>query len=727
MYTLEEMEESGQPGEKFLAELVASAKSCVTRLEEYDIGTRAAEASRIRHCIWSGQHYSERSFPATDDDVDPYPFTGASDIRYRLADFLTNQRVAECFNALMRSQVSFASASEETEGDAVYVANLWKDIKTRAFPLEWVVQNLLLANYLHGGGRGVAGMWIGWDERQELRHQRLTMDYLESMWVARRVMDGEDAEVAAREFQFATMEPENGEDSLADILRKLKLVKRIGKAKTAAAELRSTGYCFIIKPMTVNNGPKIRALALGDTLWLDPTTPVANGDDAQEMHLTEWLTASEIRAMATREDWYGVFVDELLGEKADRKTSDTYRPAGRMSAGRSIFPVWEMDDNGRVVDRSEASIRAGKYQIVRSYVMACGEEGVPGRYEVVWSPGVTRYCARGIKLVREAHGGWPVQVYNSEVIGPFALDARAIPELAAGLQSHGKISHDMIANISMMQLPPYTSKGLKDDGELLIEPLGNIRLNLSGEVKFMTPPQVPGTTLVYLKSLERWRDMYFGLPNDEIPAQLWQNLQAVRVYLYLAQSAETVRRVLAVTVEHIPAEALAEYPSLATNEMTLPVQIKCDPREWDIEHIKVVAEVMNNLIMPMNREEGLKLTPLVHSLVLGMLPTYADSINRDPQQIVASEMKDELQNYAMIRNGVRPPVPEGGNYDYAGRAQLYQQMEQANPLVFSDMAPDKLQLLAEHRQALEFQLTQTQNAQTGRSGVKQKIGAIEAR
>ena len=58
---------------------------------------------------------------------------------------------------------------------------------------------------------------------------------------------------------------------------------------------------------------------------------------------------------------------------------------------------------------------------------------------------------------------------------------------------------------------------------------------------------------------------------------------------------------------------------------------------------------------------------------------------------------------------------------------MYQEMQQANPAVFADMPPDKYQLLQEHMKALEMQVMQQDNAATGRSGVKEQVGAIEAR
>lgn len=705
MYDLSKIDrETGRPNEEFMAALKARALKCVEHVERYGIASAAAAARRIRHCVWENQHWTERKWDTSSEAA--YPFQGASDIRYRLSDFLVNQRVAEAFNALVRGQASFGSAGEGMEKEAKWCANAWRDLTRRRMPLEWIVQNLLLSNFAHGGGRGVAGCWTGWKETWEMRTTRISRADALALWTAWRAQSaGEDATISVQGFEMATAK------DMAAILMELKLCRTRIEANEAAEDLMARDACDVSEPRIATARPEMRAMALGDTFWLPPDAPVANMDDADDFHMTEWRSAAEIRAMAKTERWHADFRDALLESVQEDRVS------------ASAFPFYDEAEIGgdMQVVRAEAEAMRGKAQIIRSYLKAADEDGTTGRYCVIWSAAAEGLTGRGARLTRTPHGGWPVQLYASEVAGPYALDSRGVPSLAAGMQAHGKMCHETLANISMLQLPPVKTKGLRDEGQLLIEPLGEIALRTAGDVQFMTPPQVPMSTIRYLESLDQWRDLYFGLPGEKTPAQIWSNAQNLRVALFLGQSAETTRRLLAIDAAHRPQDQLPE--GLRNGAPMLPVQIQCDPREWDMEHLEKLTNVLG-AVMPMDKHGTVKSVPLVQSLMLGLMPSHADAINLDEDSAAEEELKDEQQNYLLVRAGIRPNIVAEGNYDFQGRLAFYEQMMQANPAVFDDLSPDKRQLLSEHVAALEMGVKQQANVGIGRTGVKPKVGAV---
>jgi len=721
MYMLDEIEgESATIPAGLLEELEASARRIVTHVEDYGIAAKAAEARRIRHCMWKGQHWSERRISTREEAA--YPFDGASDLRYRLADFLTNQRMCEAFTALMRSQVSFGAPGQALQREAAFCAQQWDAARRIDLGMEWPVQNLLLANFLFGGGRGVAGLRIGWKRREERIPTRHTQAAVGAAWMAMvAAKEGEAAlSDAAAAFDAAMIDPGTGPDGLVMILRETGLASSAGEARLAARQLRDSGVCETAVRTTVEDRATIQAMALGDTLWFPPETPVADLEAIGEYHLVEWHDRAGIRAMAARDRWNDEFTRELVGTDGGKGLN------GR--AGEAVFPIWEIErgsSGNEQVDRVEANLMAGRYQVVRSYVRAADREGVEGRYEIVWCPGIKGKAARGLRMVREPHGRWPVQLYTAEVAGPHALDARGIPGLAAGMQQLGKISFDTVGNISMMQLPPVVTKGNRDLGGIMIEPLGDIKLGLSGSVEFMKPPQVPVATIQFMKALSEWRDLFFGLPSATVPEQLWQNNQQTRVALYLLQSAETARRIVAHKVDRTPGEVRPE--GLRQGSYALPVAMRCDPREWDREYVAKVAETLSTTILPMDRRGELDLGPAVRSFVLAMLPQHAELITKDPETATPDELRDEQQSLLKIRSGFRPRIPEGGGADYAGRLNMYRQMLEGNPMVFDDMTPDKRQLLEEHLAALEQQTVQYgENREIGRYGTRKEVGAVEA-
>jgi hypothetical protein len=125
---------------------------------------------------------------------------------------------------------------------------------------------------------------------------------------------------------------------------------------------------------------------------------------------------------------------------------------------------------------------------------------------------------------------------------------------------------------------------------------------------------------------------------------------------------------------------------------------------------------MNQLLVPLDRSGRLNLSEFVACAVMDLLPTHAELLKPSEDDAARDEIADEERVYVRMRGGIRTEVPEGGGADYERRLSFYQQLEQ-DPDVYADLAPDKVALIDERKQALAFQLQQLQNAQIGRVGV----------
>ncbi len=685
----------GRLSKEDLADIEAGALALVTRMEQWGVADTAANARRVRRALWKDQWSDELVH-----GEEAFPFEGASDIRYRLVEQVVQFFVAEKLTALAQAQPTFGAAGRE-DALARFTAKTWANVLGRDLALEWFSQMGLAALYLEGDGRGAAGLWIGFEERTELRPAPLSMDEVAAAWAEL----GRDEEA----LRIVAADPEQ----LAPVLKGLGLV-RTGAAEAARA-LASGRPARVPRPQVVLRRPSVRALGVGVELFVDPATPLGRPDEAREMHVASWLSLGEIRARAAAEGWDPAFV------RACEALEDT-------GTQRAVFPEWDFDsDELDRVSRVEAAREAGKFQLVQSFFTALTPEGCEGRFEVLWSPGI-EVAATPARLVDTPWGGWPVLLFSREIAGAGALDGTGVAEKGAGLQMQGKLAIDTVSNVSMMQLPPIVQKGSRQAGagEPRFSPLEVIHIGAAEDIQWMRSPPVPQTTVQFLSELRLLRDEQFGLPNEKIAALVTEILQGWRVKWWLLQAAEAVRRVLAIALAHMSPDELAQFPELAAGGSVLPVCLKLDPRSWSIERLEKVAKIFRDILMPMDRQGSLDLPAAVRGFVLELLPEHAELLPEAPQEAQARELADEQKALSLIRAGIRPEVPEGGAMDYAGRAAMYEQMQQANPAVFSDMAPDKQQLLQERIEALRFQAQQQQNAQIGRTGVREQVGALPA-
>lgn len=656
-----------------------AALGIVRRMGEAGVFDRSAEAHRLRACIWADQAPDERIY-----GEDAFPFAGASDLRVRTADRLVRVRVAEALTALLRAQPSFGTEQIAPE-EAQFLASVWRGTMEKDLELEWQEQMALLSLYLWGGGRGLAGLWIGWDEAVEWAGASYTLDEARAK--------AQEAGIDPTLFDMALADPEQ----MAEALKAAGL-SRPSRALTEAKGLLETGVLETAEPRRTRWRPRVQALELGVQLFVDPSVGVGRGDDADYVHTVEWLSPMAMRARALEEDWDERYVRDLV-EKG---------PTG----SDAIFPEWDYPSPQALKpSRVEMQREAGNYQIVTSYVRAMGPDGLPGRWRVVWSPGLPDRAARPADAVATPWGGWPVMLFSSEVRGPGAMDALGASLRMAGLQTQAKLAADMVADLSMLQLPPVVSQGRGEAGAgrgVTIEPLAVNPVGMGEDVRFMTPPQLPQTSLAWMKEIRLMVAEAADLPHEEIAPELTATLQEERLGLWLKQCSEAVRRVLMVVLEHMGRHDFAAFP----------VRLRYNARAWDMEYMERLAKIMNQLLVPLDRSGRLNLSEFVATAVMDLLPTHAELLKPSEEDAARDEIADEERVYVRMRGGIRTEVPEGGGADYERRLSFYAQLEQ-DPDVYADLAPDKVALIDERKQALSFQLQQQQNAQIGRVGVRE--------
>ena len=99
-------------------------------------------------------------------------------------------------------------------------------------------------------------------------------------------------------------------------------------------------------------------------------------------------------------------------------------------------------------------------------------------------------------------------------------------------------------------------------------------------------------------------------------------------------------------------------------------------------------------------------------------PTLANQVVQDPTTANQKEVEDEQLSWVRIANEIEPPAKEGVNFQL--RQQIAQQIMQTSQELQGKMASKPLvkQLADNRMKYLQFGISQQQNAQIGRVGVK---------
>jgi hypothetical protein len=147
-----------------------------------------------------------------------------------------------------------------------------------------------------------------------------------------------------------------------------------------------------------------------------------------------------------------------------------------------------------------------------------------------------------------------------------------------------------------------------------------------------------------------------------------------------------------------------------------------DPMDMDPNYIKTLGEFVRDVLVALDRNQQIDMSPVVQSLFYRVAPGLAERAFKSKDRADADELKAEFQDYLKILGGVEPDRVTDGGLNYALRASMYQDIQQANPAAFAALPPDRQQILTAHVQYLEAMAQQYgANVQIGREGARRAL------
>jgi hypothetical protein len=396
----------------------------------------------------------------------------------------------------------------------------------------------------------------------------------------------------------------------------------------------------------------------------------------------------------------------------------------------AAFPCYVYDKDGNLVVR-DAIYYKGLYQVLTAHYLAIDEDGIPGRYFVTFHKEVD-VPAFEPRLLSYAHGKYAGHVFQREVLTTRLLDSRGIAEVAGPHQGLMKMFYDSFGDSAQLSgVPPILSRGRQRMGALRIGPLKEIIMKRDGDLKYMDPPKYPVTVESVIKQLQQQHNEYFGRPGENVPEGVVALQREFKILWFLMNVREALSQMFALCQQYAPDELVQRVtnkegqPILRSNEEIqgqYDLELVFDPRDMDIEYLKVVAEIIKNLLMSMDRDQTIQSAPIVSALLWRLSPELAESALKDVDTANRDELEDEVRQYQKIRAGTEPVLPDDGSVNYSVRLQLYRDLQAANPDVFGDMAPDKYAILDSRLKRMEMLTEQYgANAEIGREGGKRAL------
>ena len=667
-----------------------------------------------RRNAWGGQSGDGRHWDDEKgaDDTQGI-FNGAADSRMRLADDIITTKRDMLLGSLVLANVNFSGSGEKATAMKENLATLWSWLKD-GMESQWVGSWVQLINWYLGDSPAVAMMGVTWRKDKWLAKRLVTMDQVAQSWMAREMaravnpMEQQQVQQSvegkiALVMEAGNLKLETGENdaeiqALAEAEYVLMTLTGCDKAeaKRSMKRIARNGSAYVVAEMPADEGVKLEPMRFGQDFIV--------ADDCRDFKdfgmwfAGKWMTVEEIES---QEDWDKDFKKKVIDQH------------GQNVLDNHIFATNVQDTQYR--------------QVVYAYVVGVDAKGRKGKYQCVFGLD-NEFTAYGWKLISGNAGKWPSVLFRREFDGSMVLDSRGVTELTCADEGLTKCMWDGAANNAMLgSLPAVLLKGHSVRNQL-ISPLKHIPVGVNDSVSYMQPPQYPTSTKLVADKLEQKAKDFHGVRYAGADPSKVANREMAEVIIFLSGVSDVIRRMIEICQEDGSEEFLARVTDdagaparlkLADIEGQFLVRVTMDPSNLDPEKLAEKGKVTAQLLQGIDKNNTINTETVVAEIMTSMYPALGSKIVKKSAAALTDELRDEANNYALIRTGVMPIMDTRGLWNYQARLGMYQQMLQENPAVFQDMAPDKAEMLGRWTAALEQQVTQFgENKQIGRTGVE---------
>lgn len=544
---------------------------------------------------WDGQRDDGR-LPDEVDGKEADPWPGASDVRIPLVDSLCIDQVTMMKSAEGKAKLTikgteggdFASA-----GKAQIYIDYLRYTKLRKMTRR---ATQIAAQWRQTYGSCV--MAITWRQEWARDYQTLTIEGLQQI-----VQQNPASPIAA--WLSSVNEPDR--DVQKDLVKQMIQMYPdldITEAWKQFRAFKTTGSMTLpVRYMRVNE-PRWDPLKL----WRDFFWP-KNTTEEQEAPWMAWrmcLTETAAREKVISEQWPEDFV-----EAACAKKGDTVLDSWRGSSGTT---------NNRTVYRDTSERMEGLIEFFVFYYMATDATGIPCKHRTITCPALGKDAPAGPDgPIGYDHGLYPVVAHVRERPEDTIADSRSTPQVIVTQQAEAKWMRDAAVNQTDLVLQPPTIRPEREIGlALTIRPRGEIgerRANATRQMQIMnTAPAAAPLEQAAVVDAQR----YFARNRAEDPARAslydqdladdWTGELADcwAQTLQLAQQFEKDQDFTRL----VGGKPQSFHMSRDDIQGSFDLQLVFNTDTMDPEKMKAKAQIMQSIILPMDRTGQINLAPI---------------------------------------------------------------------------------------------------------------------
>jgi len=723
---------------KMPAPTLAELKEEVAALADaQEKGSFYSEAANVRFCMWEGQ---------SDDGLmhgDHYtgevePFDGAIDSRVRDVDLVINDEAKLMVVAAMKARLTITDPTGENAAGAAKMQSALEYYLKRKIGWQWFIELSRLANFMLGDSPGIGFLAANWVTEEAVGYEELTMEEIRQMFIMaslrpdegeapiedEQVLRARVEEIGAM-FTEAVMNPETPPDVLEAMIATMFPELKPGRLNKMAKSLLKQARAGLANPIVDfpkkyirRDEPIVRAGRLGEDYFLP--SDVRDFKETPYYFMVYNLTRTGVEAKAIEEDWTDAFKTAVLGIEG----SDGLK-------GNFVFRRYGKDNQGRMRTVDDDTV-AHRYQVITAVFKSINDDGAPGIYYLTFHPEVPD-AASDIHLVNYKHGNYPAVAFAREYISNALLQSRGVADVWGAQQNQRKKLHDAGSNNALLAgVPPVLSKNRRGASRAWLKPFKEVALRRDGDLKYMDPPKYPTQIRDQLESLAVDRDTYFGRRNEKIPKEAADLYEQYTVLGFMGGIREVLVQLMQLIQQFSDPDTLSRISAqsgdlIRSREEIMgqfDLDLKFNPRWMDTEYLAAYGEIINGLVVTLDRDKTINTSPIAQQILYALDPDLAPSAIRDEGTAQTEEVRDEQDIFVRIAAGIEPEMDEDPNAkNYALRLQWLENQLQVSP-AWQQWPEINQEILQSHVANYQQMVAQQENARTGRSGVESVTGMV---
>jgi len=662
----------------------------------------------VRYCKWQGQADDGRKYSKY-LNKQAFPWEGASDQRIYYTDDLVNDDVDIMGVAIKNCHMQTLPANSDYDDMARAVTSVL-DYINRSMAEELARERDLAAQWRQHYGSAV----IGIDWLIETDSESVTVTMADILAIAQQDPDFGNL----LSYLSDNINKGLSQDDLASAVQKFQQYFPQADPIQSFGSLMQTGQFSYNRPYIRTDRPCVTAYrTFQDIFFFRSTYDIQK---APWVVRRDVLPKPSVEDRATLEQWDPDFTKFVLN-----------------NTGTSVIYELTHDSTSRWGDRTYIDEMDQLCEVFYAYYRGADAQGNRQTQVCIFHPS-TSYLGRQLPFPY-AHGRYPFVLCRRENRSRSVLESRGVGDIADTAQSEIKVQRDSRNDrTSISTIPPLTVPLGRGKQSYKLGPASQLGVLRPGEIGWLAPPPMDGSSFDTENSIRRDTANYFGKNLEGVDPNKVVRKQQRLIDAWLGEQREVMVQVFQLCQQFLSPQdwqQISGDPDLQMptdrdyiqNNMSLVLEF--DARDLNLEYLEQKLNLINTVLVGTDAAGVVDRAGLTAYAARAIDPAMGPRLVKPQGQVTQAEITDEQGALAQIVSGVNPPIYQSGQNAQL-RMQVIQDTLQNNQdyVNFLRQNPLALQRLQNRMKGFQFQLQQQQNAIIGRIGTNpssvQQIGGV---